>query len=157
MNCMEFAHMVGSGVHPVVVFKKAIEDCEGYAEAAMRARIAGARVMPDGIVEFTMDFTGLDAFNQPFESTNYYDEKRVACLTARQAGFYKPVEVYYLDAGQETPFEVVEARHVSLYEQYLASGVGVDESYVAWLESMVLRSSDNDGERIEVEPYGDGA
>lgn len=136
MKNREFAHLVQSGVRPVVTFTKSIEDCEGYAEANMRARVTGARFKHDDMLVFAMDFSEFDDFNRPLESANYYDKEGAAVLTAREAGYYKPVDDYFLMPDVEAPFAVVEAEQLQLYDRYRASGAS--ESYVCWLEQMVL-------------------
>ena len=153
MNNREFAEIVQRDLRPIVAFTKAIEDCEGYAEKGMRGRIIGAKVKHDGLVSLTVDFTGLDDFNKPFESANYYDKTGKPCLTARAVGRYQPREEYTVMSDEETPFEVVEPEAIHLYEQYMAEK-GEGEHYVTWLEKIVLAHAVPDMESSTHRPVG---
>jgi hypothetical protein len=137
MTANEFAGLVTDGIHPVIEFKKDIEDIESYAEPGMRARAVGVATTNDNGVKFSLDFTEFDDFNKAFEQANYYDKKGRPTLTAREAGFYKGVETYFFEVQDETDkyFEVVKSRSLDLYERYKSSKEGV--SYVQWLEAKV--------------------
>ena len=131
----DFAAMVQDGIHPVVTFIKGIEDKEGYAEAGMRGRIAGV----DNVHEFPrfyVDFSEFDEFNKQFEAHNYYDDKGVARLTAREAGHYKPQDTIYADGEYGVPWEIEQASRLALHERFKASGSGL--SYVQWLEDALI-------------------
>lgn len=132
--------MVLSGVHPVVTFKKGILDKEGYAEPGMRARLISVRDSgdDDGVGVLHVDFAEFDEFNKQFELANYHDKSGVPCLTARQAGQYKPQEDIYVDINYDIDgdMEIEASDRLKLYDHFIAEKS--DKSYVCWLEDMVL-------------------
>ncbi len=136
MTINDFANLVLDGIHPVIEFKKGIEDIEGYAEPGIRARVNGAEIKCDELADFSLDFCEFDEFNKSFETANYYDKDGVSRLTARQAGYYAPQDSYAFDlkGNADLYFEVVEDTSLKLYERYKKSGT--DESYVQWLETI---------------------
>ncbi|PTH79108.1 hypothetical protein [Aeromonas veronii] len=135
--------LVGKGVE----FNAGIEDQEGYAENGMRATIMSVKKGGDDgdlcVIEF--DFTQFDEYNKQFESSNYYDKKgnNKACLTAREAGYYKLHEKYYLYAGTNWDGDTDEVFSflcdmndiALLKEEFEKSG---EASYMGWLESIAL-------------------
>lgn len=137
MTASDLAGLVTDGIHPVVEFRKGIEDIESYAESGMRARVVGTTEILGKDIKLSFDFSEFDDFNKAFEQSNYYDKKGKPTLTAREAGFYKGVETYFFEAQDETDmyFEVVESWGLQLYERYKASGEAC--SYVQWLEARI--------------------
>lgn len=136
---MDSASLVGK----VVTLKEEIEECEGYLEAGMRARIAGIRTSHDGVFVFTFDCTEFEEVNRPFESANYYDDRGVARLTAREAGKYEPRGDYYLPGPGGWPgyFDLQPgspalARVMAAFEARADRAQG----YVAWLEAELSRA-----------------
>jgi hypothetical protein len=85
------------------VFQKGIEEFEVYAEPGMKARIINVRAYDlsdenpkDHVYVIQFDFGEFEDFNAQYEQYNYYDNRGVPCLNARQAGFYEKVdEVYF--------------------------------------------------------------
>ena len=114
-----------------------IEDCEGYAETGMRARLIGVYKGGDeDCIEIKVDFSEFEDFNKGFESSNYYDKSGQACLSAREAGFYKPVDNYFIDTKSAlTLIAVVDDWRGRLFEEWQKNGNGA--SYVSWLETKV--------------------
>lgn len=126
-----------------VILRDEIEECENYLEPGMRARIKDIRNSNDGVWVFTFDCSGFEAVNAPFETSNWYDDKGVARLTAREAGKYEPVDRYFLPGpeGWSQYFEVeaedpVLARVLAAFEARPEQGQG----YVAWLEAELVRA-----------------
>ena len=91
-----------AGGRPIVTFNAQIEQCEAYAEAGMKARIIGGRQNETDVLVFDLDYSEFDVHNQALERATYYDKAQVPCLTAREAGFYKPVEDVYLTPTDDT-------------------------------------------------------
>lgn len=124
----------------VVEFLPPIDDCESYAESGMRAEIvAVAPRDEDDVLRITFSFESFDEFNKPFESANYYDKTQAPVLTAREAGYYKPVEIYYFMASEAIKaFKFVDDKSLALLNKYKASPESASMSYVAWLEKQIL-------------------
>lgn len=123
----------------VVEFLPPIVDCESYAEAGMRAEIvAVAPRDEDDVQRITFSFENFEDFNKPFESANYFDKKQAPVLTAREAGYYNPVEVYYFMASETIKaFKFVDDKSLALLNKYKASAESASMSYVAWLEKQI--------------------
>jgi hypothetical protein len=129
----------------VAVMKPGIEECDGFLETGMRARITAIRRKEEDVFVFTFDVTGFDALNAPFETANYYDANGVARLTAREAGAWKPVDDYYLPgpSGWAEMFEIEApdpARSAIL--KAFAGRNDPAQSYVAWLEAQLAAAVD---------------
>ena len=129
----------------VIQFTKNIEDFEVYAENGMRARIVNVieDVHHDNdhenqVHKIVVDYTEFDEFNKQFESSNYWDKNGQACLTAREAGFYKEVETLYFGSPELWPFEdyftLLDEKKNNLLTEFKRSGF---TNYVEWLESLV--------------------
>ncbi len=129
---------VTSGAQPIVTFKAGIGDKESYAETGMRARLLGVGEERDGVVKLRFDFEAFDGHNLPLESRNYYDRSGVACLTAREAGYYKPQEDLYFDREEQldTLMTVEDVGAERVYAAYKAEASPL--SYVAWLEHKLM-------------------
>ena len=119
-------------------------DWEHYVESGMRAKLVKV-VNHDPketdphyqVWELHVDFEPFDEYNKAFESTNYYDDKGHACLTAREANLYKPQDVIYIGPGQfGTMFSPVDKDLVNSHEKVQAEfrREGTQEPYIAWLE-----------------------
>ncbi len=129
---------VKTGAQPVVTFKDGIGDKESYAEEGMRARLLSVEQERDGVVKIRFDFEEFEAHNRPLESRNYYDRSGVACLTAREAGYYKPQEDLYFDRDEQlySLLTVEDAAAERVYAAYKAEESPL--GYVAWLEQKLL-------------------
>lgn len=138
MNGKELASLLTDGIRPVVTFQQPIQDMEGYLEAGMRGRLMAVSNQRDDMFQLHVDLTEFDDFNKQFESANYYDKSGVACLTARQSGYYKePKEHFYVGNDQEVDFLVIEeGGRLSLHQEFVKGGAG--KTYVQWLEDRVL-------------------
>jgi len=123
----------------VVEFLPPILDNEAYAEAGMRAVIESVgSSSEDDVLKISFSFTEFDEFNKPFESSTYYDKNQSPVLTAREAGFYFPVEKYFFMASEPiTAFKFVDDKSTALFARYKASDASASMSYVAWLESQI--------------------
>lgn len=135
----ELVAALTGGKKPVVTFKSGIADKESYAETDMRARIIGATAPDrDGVLRLNFDFAEFDAHNTSFESTTYYDKHQNPVLTARQAGFYKPVDhmYFHLDEPLAALMQLDDPGAMALFEAYTAEGCTY--SYVSWLERKLL-------------------
>lgn len=125
-------------VYPQVTFEKECGDLEGYAEPGMKARVLYAALIQHDVLKVTVDFGPFEAHNQPLESADYYDKTGVACLTAREAGYYKGVEDYYLTPNKGPEYFSIDSdERTALFEQFQASGS--KGSYVSWLEDELLK------------------
>ncbi len=138
MKGKELAQMVLSGSRMVVSFLAPVLNKEVYLEPGMKGRLAGISDRDDEIFMLQIDLSEFDEFNKQFESANYFDKNGNACLTARQAGYYKsPKEEIYIGYDEEIDFlEIDGADRFALYEEYVKSGSGLH--YVQWLEDRIL-------------------
>lgn len=135
----ELLQFIKSGNQPVVTFKERILDQEGYAEPGMRARITGIKKEDsDGCIVVHIDYTEFDEFNTAFESRNYYDKSQNPCLTAREAGFYKPQDTMWLDMEHEvdTTIEIEGDERIALFQEWNNELGG--KTYIQWLEDNLL-------------------
>jgi hypothetical protein len=130
---------IAEGRTIVVAFRAGIEDKETYAERNMRARITWFNREPrDEVMTLTFSFEEFSEFNKAFESSNYFDKSGKPTLNARQAGLYTAEEVLYFDTDEpiENLFKVLPDTSLQLFSEFqAASGT---QSYVCWLESLVL-------------------
>lgn len=132
----EFEAAIRNGQKPVVIFLKSVEDLEGYLEPGMRGRIVAVRDEDDDLLSFTVDLAEFETFNAAFESSNYYDKDGNPRLTAREAGYYKPIEEIWSGRSDEVPMSLEDSGRLNLFTAYQDAKVGL--SYVQWLEDLVL-------------------
>lgn len=115
------------------------EECDGYAETGMRARVIEAGEDCDGYY-VRLDFSAAEAHNRPLETSSFWDESGKPTLTAREAGYYYDVEKFYIEgaAWQDylTPVPGVAATLMSMYS---AQNQDASLSYQGWLESMAAQ------------------
>ncbi len=142
-NITELEAAVLQGQRPIVTFRKAISDKDEYAEPGMRARVLSVvhNRHDSEVYEVNFDYGAFDAHNLQFEMPNYYDKSGNPCLTARQAGRYKPHDTIYFDTGEDlfTLFEVESDQVSALYSDYLEAAKTLPQlTYVQWLEAKVL-------------------
>jgi hypothetical protein len=131
--------LIQAGKKPIVTFKQDISDKESYPEAGTRARAtAASQPDSDGVIEITFDYSEFDEINIPLELTNYYDKSGAPSLTARQAGYYKPIDIIYFDASEklEQLMDIESDVDVSIFEAFKQEAT--EFSYVQWLESKFL-------------------
>jgi hypothetical protein len=118
---------------------------EAYPEPGMRGRIISIDEqdthrsdLHDHLYKITFDYSEFDEFNKSLESSNYYDRKGVACLTAREAGIYAPDELIYFGSPELYPFEgyftILDDRQNILLRRFKESGA---TNYVEWLEGQI--------------------
>lgn len=142
MQINDVLKQLQEGQRPVVELREGIHDKESYGEPNMRARIIHASGPDrDGVVRVEFDFGEFDEHNRSVESANYYDKSGAPTLTAREAGFYKPVDHMYFEADEplERHMTFVGADQQALFQKFKDSGATT--SYVAWLESQVLAAA----------------
>jgi len=130
---------------PVIVFQSPrtkdfnVDELESYAEAGMRARIERVERGQDDVIRLHLDYTEFEAYNQAFESANYFDKDGQATLTARQAGHYKPQDVVYVSAscllGDLFVFETGPGH--ALFQRWMEQGEG--RSYMKFLEDQLFQ------------------
>lgn len=113
---------------------------EDYPEAGMRAKLLSATSDGDGIIIVTVDYTPFEAHNATLESANYFDARGNPTLTAREAGFYTPVEKLHFSEEEvfETFFRLLDENSDKLYQQFLTEAV-TGESYTIWLEKQLSK------------------
>jgi hypothetical protein len=130
----------------VVEFTEAALDLEDYAEAGIRAVITKISINhdlgnhQDTVLIVEVDHTDFDDYNKAFEGSNYFNDKGVPCLTAREADLYKAKTRYYispinLPGGHEAMIKLVNSSASELHDEFVTSG---QTNYVAWLEEKVL-------------------
>lgn len=130
---------VRAGAQPVITFSEGVLDFEGYLAPGMRARIVAAR--EDGeLIQLHLDLSEFEAFNQGFETANYYDPQGNPTLTARQAGYYPKdhQDHFIVDStlGVDTFGCIDDEAGIALYDEYRRCGSG--KLYVQWLEEQLL-------------------
>lgn len=129
----------------VIQFTDKIEYVEAYPEIGMRARIISVKEqdtdcddLEEHLYAITFDYSEFDEYNKAFEKSNYYDRNGNACLTARQANFYKVTEQIYFGSPKLYPFEeyftVQDQKVNTLLKRFKESG---KTNYAEWLESQI--------------------
>ena len=132
-------------VGKLIEFLPVVGEKEGYARSGMRARIVSVRreyhdePLEDQMLVITFDYSEFDGYNRNFESSNYYDDVGIACLTARQAGMYEENEDLYFGVPElyqllDKEFKLLDERAITLIAQFRESGA---DNYVNWLESQI--------------------
>lgn len=136
---LELTELIKTGKTVDVHFLEAIEDKECYPEENMRARILKATRGPDGLVKVLFDFEPFRDYNIPLEKPTYYDKSGSGepCLTATQAGYYKPQDEIFFEEGELIADSMVLSTQEAsaLFARYQASGTKVP--YVCWLEDQL--------------------
>lgn len=92
-------------------FTEAIDAWGTYAEEGMYAIVTKFRYEDDDfpVHKIWLDFSPFESHNHPRQNANYYNDELEPCLTALEAGYYKPVDDIYIDEEIENlPFEIVE-------------------------------------------------
>lgn len=143
LKIQDLQALLSRGGALAVEFGPRIDDAESYPEPGMRA--LALRYLPTSDAEvcrIQFDFGAFDEHNQGLESANYYDKGGVPCLTARQAGSYKPLdEVYFTSSDEMTPwFALLPSPALALYEEFSQTGKPTGTSYLAWLEAQLLQA-----------------
>ncbi|MBC8741842.1 hypothetical protein F6X40_35425 [Paraburkholderia sp. UCT31] len=139
MKFKELFTLAASGAPVVVECKDEVGRWDGYAEAGMRMAIVGGRVTEPEVGQLLVDFTEFDSFNQTFESRNYYDAEGKPTRTAREAGYYKPKDAFYVDPEEDIGafLEIIDDKRKRLIVAY-AELPEPKPSYTSWLEQMVV-------------------
>lgn len=119
-----------------VQLSKLIEECEGYAEEGMRARVIKVDVEDEDVFCVTLDFSDFDEYNRQFESSNYYDKAGSPTLTAREAGQYKQQEDYCFGLDALEQLQLVPEARTNLLARW--RNEAPTKSYVEWLEDVVI-------------------
>lgn len=132
-----------SGASPIVRFNKNIEQCEGYWEPNMVARIVDIyieRIEESHIARITFDETGFESINDPLASANYYDKNGVACLKGKETQFGPKNGKYsiYIMCNDEL-FEQIDSSKNALMNKYMESGESKTQTYCEWLENYVIK------------------
>lgn len=144
MKLINLRDRVNRGYHPVVRFKKQIEDMETYFDENMVARIVNVSHAHDDVFSFVFDVSAYNDYNAVYETANYYDKEGNACLTATEADMHPSKnhmkeDVCFMTTGRvEEWFEIVSDEGTGLFERYEAEASGSD-TYVQWLEAQAAR------------------
>lgn len=141
LKIKDLQQLLAAGVPVAVEFTKGIEECEDYAEPGMRAYAISYQLQEHDVCRVGFDFAPFDAHNKAFEQANYYDRDGKPCLTAREAGKYKPQDESYLtpDDAMDTKFTLMPTESLALFVEYGKTVVpGTESSYIQWLEAQVL-------------------
>ena len=143
LKIQDLQALLSRGRALAVEFGPRIEDAESYPEPGMRALVRGYLPTSDTeVCRVQFDFGAFDEHNRGLESTNYYDKSGVPCLTARQAGSYKPLsDVYFTPSDEMAPwFTVLPTPALALYEEFSQAEKPAGTAYVAWLEAQLLQA-----------------
>lgn len=138
LKIKDIQQLLAAGAPVAVEFTKGIEDSEAYPEPGMRAYAVGFVLHEHDVCAVRFDFAPFDEHNKAFEQSNYYDREGKPCLTAREAGQYKPQDDLYLtpDDDMDTKFTLVPTERLALFVEY--GKAPVRGTYVSWLEAQVL-------------------
>ena len=95
-----------------IKFNEKITNWESYAEPNMCGIVTKFRFdedHEDPVHAIFVDFSPFEEENHRLQNANYYDKNGNATLTAVEAGFYSPIEDFYIDPNvDQLPFFVVE-------------------------------------------------
>ena len=94
-----------------IKFNEKIVNWESYAEPNMCGIVTKFRFdeRNDPVHIIFVDFSAFEEENHKLQNANFYDNNGNANLTAVEAGYYSPVEDFYIDPSMDQlPFVVVE-------------------------------------------------
>jgi len=139
---MNFIELKEIGVITNITFKKKIEDLEGYAEGGMKANILKLTSSHDGILVFTVDYSGFEDYNRNLETANYWLPDG-SLGTAREAGMYNPTETLHVMESDivEDYLTIDSSDRFDLYQKY--KEYNSDKPYVTWLEDLLIEQMYN--------------
>jgi len=147
MKMINLRDKVKQGYHPVVRFKRRIEDMETYFEKDMMARIVNISAEREDHFGIVFSVENFNDHNVVLETANYYDKYGDDCLTASEANMHPRrnhmcEDVYFMNIDVvEKWFEIVSDDGTELFGQYESlprNGM----SYVQWLEARVKQLED---------------
>ena len=139
MNGHQLYELLQSGIKPVVTFKHDVLNFECFCEPGMRAQITSCVFDSLDMIKIVVDYTQFEEFNKQFETSNYYDEHGVACLTAREADQYENTETIYFMIDHDdldSVLEVEQSAMMKLYEKYVSEKS--NKTYIQWLEAQLI-------------------
>ena len=129
--------LVKNGLRPQITFMPGCEGMECYPEAGMKARVLAVVPEAHDVYRVKVDFEPFAEHNKAFESANYHDKSGNPTLTARQAGYYKPVDDFYLTPNEGPEYLTIDdAKSVELFERFNKSGY--TGTYIQWLEEQLI-------------------
>lgn len=108
---------LSSLVGKTVEFTPAVVDWDGYPECGMRAIVTKYRLddnfknchINDVCHTVWLDFSNFEKINHPLQSANFYDSEGRPTKTAVEAGYYSPIDHFYIGGiVEELPFKVVD-------------------------------------------------
>jgi hypothetical protein len=143
MKMTDFFQLVASGATPIIEFAQGVDEKESFAEKGMRARVLGASDdSPSKVIRLLLDFSEFEGMNFPLQSANYFDKKGNPCLTAQQAGFYRPQDDMHVDHDEsmETLFKVADDSQTALFDEYCVAAAQTPMTYLTWLEQALLKA-----------------
>lgn len=80
------------------------DEAGDYAEPGMKAQMLSIEIVEDSldpavqVWKVRLDYSVFDGHNKKLESADYFDSNRVPCLTAREAGMYRPIDWLYINS-----------------------------------------------------------
>jgi hypothetical protein len=129
-------------VGKVVEILPGIEDQEAdYLEPGMLMRITRIDLRQEDLTVVHYDVSEFEDRNRPLETANYYDKNQVPCLTAREAGYFKPQDTIYLPGIESYGqfFKPVDPDGSTKLAEAYAARDDKSLTYVAWCEQEILR------------------
>lgn len=139
----ELLHLLNNKQTFEVSCLEKVEDLEAYPDKGMRLTITGGRHDHDGVIILNVSYEKYESYNEAFEKRNYYDKNHVACLNAREAGWYKVEDkLFVMDSdGPNTYFVELNDGANHWVREYLAYRQP-NETYVAFLERLLDQAKD---------------
>ena len=133
---------MGSGKKITVKFNKNIRNIESFLEEGMMGEITSINLCNYGY-ELLINVSKYEKFNDSLMKSNYYDKSGVACLTAKEAGFYPKdhMVLIIIDFDDKLDcagyFDIVECS--PFFDQWRNEDTKL--SYVDWLENELMVQS----------------
>jgi len=81
-----------------IEFKDKISELETEFDPRMRTKILNIRIEHNDLIVLTLCDTEWSTYNDTFAARDYFDKQNVPCLTAKEAGYYKPTTSLYVMA-----------------------------------------------------------
>ena len=127
----------------IVQFTADAKLLESYPEEGMKAKVLKASVTNTHCIAITVDYSEFNDHNLKLESHNYYDNNSEACLTAREARCYRPIEELYFDLTENPSkyFTVIALNKSELGT--LKEKVATYEEFLTELANSDLNNIDN--------------
>lgn len=129
-------------INKIVEILPGMEEHEvDYLEPGMLMRITRIDEREEDFTVVHYDVSEFEDRNRPLETANYYDKNGSPCLTAREAGHFKPKDTAYLPGidSYGKLFKVADSEGAERLAEAFAQRDDKTMTYLAWCEKEIMR------------------